>query len=117
MSDCIFCKIAAGKIPAEILGEKPSWLVVRDITSQTPIHLVVFPKEHIPRLTGKYVNGSMMFEFLGETILQVAASFADNLGLNDYRLIINNGPGAGQRVPHLHVHILGGWPEGQIPDI
>lgn len=110
--DCVFCKIVAGELPAERVHELPSWLAIRDTNPQAPVHVLVFPKEHVQRYTERFQSGCC-----GEYLPRVLEDVAKTLGLKDYRLIINNGPGAGQDVPHLHVHILGGWPEGQIPPI
>ena len=115
--DCVFCKIVEGKIPAVKVSEKPSWIAIRDINPQAPQHILVFPKEHVPRLTAKFADGEVRVEYYGDTLLRVVADIAQTLGLTDYRIVINNGPGAGQEIPHLHAHILGGWAEGEWPRI
>ena len=110
----LFEKIAAGKIPADIVYETDDMLAFRDVNPQAPVHVLVVPKRVIPRLAqAKPVDESM----LGKLLL-AAAKVAADLGLaaGGYRVVINNGPDAGETVPHLHLHVLGGrplaWPPG-----
>ncbi len=110
----LFEKIAAGVIPAKIVGEGVDWIAFHDADPQAPVHFLVVPKRPIPRLSASLPNDSTL---LG-TLLAAAASLARQEGLQDsgYRVVINSGPDAGESVPHLHVHVLGGrhmtWPPG-----
>jgi histidine triad (HIT) family protein len=114
MSKTLFEKIAAREIPAAIVYEDDLVLAIRDINPQAPTHVLIFPKKVIPRIAEA---GPEDHKVLGPILLK-AAEVADKLGLKKggYRLVINNGPDAGEAVPHLHVHILGGrkmnWPPG-----
>lgn len=109
----VFEKIAAREIPAAIVSEDADTIAFRDIKPQAPTHLLVTPKKPIPRLSEA---GPEEAELLGRTLLAAAAA-ARQAGLTGgYRLVINNGPDAGETVPHLHIHVLGGralaWPPG-----
>ena len=110
----LFEKIAAREIPAQIAYEDELVLAIRDINPQAPVHLLIFPKRAVPRIAEATPDDHKL---LGHLLLK-AAEVAGQLGLNEggYRLVINNGEDAGEAVPHLHVHILGGrhmaWPPG-----
>src|ERR1017187_89664 len=114
MSKTLFEKIITREIPAAILYEDDLVLAFRDIKPQAPTHVLLIPKKPIPRLAEA---GTEDHQVLGHLLLK-AAEVADKLGLKQsgYRLVVNNGPDAGEAVPHLHVHILGGrkmeWPPG-----
>ena len=114
MSKTLFEKIVAREIPANIVYEDDLVLAFHDIKPQAPVHVLIIPKQPIPRVAEA---GPDDHEVLGHLLLK-AAGVADQLGLKQsgYRLVINNGPHAGEAVPHLHVHILGGrpmaWPPG-----
>ncbi len=114
MSDCIFCRIINREAPARIVHEDETALAFEDIHPQAPVHILVIPKTHIPALD-KAPRGSE--ELLGHLLL-VARDLARAKGVaaGGYRLVVNNGPNAGQAVDHLHVHLLGGrpmsWPPG-----
>ena len=114
MSKTLFEKIIAREIPATIVYEDDLVLAFRDIKPQAPVHVLIIPKKSIPRLAEA---GPEDHKVLGHLLLK-AAEVADKLGLkkNGYRLVVNNGPDAGEAVPHLHVHVLGGrqmtWPPG-----
>jgi histidine triad (HIT) family protein len=114
MSRTLFGKIIAREIPAAIVYEDDLVLAFRDIKPQAPVHVLIIPKKPIPRLAEA---GPEDHKVLGHLLLK-AAEVADKLGLKKggYRLVINNGPDAGEAVSHLHVHILGGrkmnWPPG-----
>jgi len=114
MSKTLFEKIVAREIPAAIVYEDDLVLAFHDIKPQAPVHVLIIPKKPVPRLAEA---GPEDHKVLGHLLLK-AAEVADKLGLkkNGYRLVINNGPDAGEAVPHLHVHILGGrqmtWPPG-----
>ena len=105
MSDCLFCKIVAGEIPSTKVYEDDSVLAFRDIAPQAPTHVLVIPKAHISGCDGVTVENSAVVAHIFEVIPAIAKSE----GLtNGYRVVSNCGPDAGQTVPHLHFHILGG---------
>jgi histidine triad (HIT) family protein len=109
--DCVFCSIAAGRIPADIVLENDAVVVFRDVHPQAPTHLLVIPRQHIPTLN----------EATPETVAAlyaagVEAARAEGCAERGYRTVINVQRSAGQSVWHLHLHILGGrpmhWPPG-----
>jgi exodeoxyribonuclease-3 len=104
MSKTIFEKIIAREIPAQIVYEDDLVLAFRDITPQAPTHVLIIPKQPIPRIAEA---GPADHQLLGHLLLK-AAAVADKVGLKSggYRLVINNGPDGGESVPHLHCHIL-----------
>ena len=110
----LFEKIITRKIPADIVAEESTWIAFRDIEPQAPTHLLIVPKKPIPRLSEATPQDS---ELLGVLML-AAARVAREQGLEEsgFRIVINNGSGAGEAVPHLHIHLLGGrtmtWPPG-----
>ena len=114
MSKTLFEKIAAREIPAQIVFEDDLVLAIRDIKPAAPVHVLIVPQKPIPRIAEAKPDDHKV---LGHLLLK-AAEVAKSLGLNEggYRLVINNGPNAGESVPHLHLHILGGrhmsWPPG-----
>ena len=113
MSKTLFEKIAAREIPADIVYEDDLLLAFRDIKPQAPVHVLIVPKQSIPRLADARPEDHKM---LGHLLLK-AAELAAKLGIKEtgYRLVINNGPHAGESVPHLHCHLLGGRPLGWPP--
>ncbi len=113
MSDCIFCKIAAGEIPSQKAYEDETVLAFYDLDPQAPVHVLVIPKAHIPSAGAVTPENSAVVAH----IFEVIAKLADELGLKDgFRVVTNCGVSAGQSVPHLHFHLLGGrdftWPPG-----
>ena len=114
MSKTLFEKIAAREIPATIVYEDDQVLALQDIKPAAPAHVLIVPKKPIPRIAE--ATGADQ-QVLGHLLLK-AAEVAKQLGLTQsgYRLVINNGWDAGESVPHLHCHILGGrplsWPPG-----
>jgi histidine triad (HIT) family protein len=113
MSKTIFERICAREIPAQIVYEDAQVVAFRDINPQAPTHVLVVPRQPIPRLAEATAADQAL---LGHLLL-TAAELARRLGLTGgYRLVINNGPDGGESVPHLHVHLLGGramgWPPG-----
>ena len=105
MSDTIFGKIVAGEIPSEFLYEDDHCIAINDVNPQAPVHVLVIPKQGIPRLVDAQAQDQ---ELLGHLLL-AAGKVAQQLGVADaFRLIINNGAGAGQTVFHLHLHIIAG---------
>jgi histidine triad (HIT) family protein len=114
MSKTLFEKIIAREIPASIVFEDDRVLAFKDINPGAPTHVLIVPKKPIPRIAEAQAEDHQV---LGHLLLK-AAEVAKQLGLTQggYRLVINNGPDAGESVPHLHLHILGGrrlaWPPG-----
>ncbi len=105
MSACLFCKIIAGEIPSTKVYEDEQVLAFRDIAPQAPTHILVIPKTHISGCDGVNSENSAVVAHIFEVIPQIAA--AEELK-GGYRVVSNCGPDAGQTVPHLHFHILGG---------
>jgi histidine triad (HIT) family protein len=114
MSATLFEKIIAREIPAQIEYEDDKVLAFRDIKPQAPVHVLIVPKKPIPRIAEAQPEDHQV---LGHLLIK-AAEVAARLGLQEtgYRLVFNNGPHAGEAVPHLHCHIIGGramsWPPG-----
>lgn len=112
-ADCLFCKIAAGEIPADIVHETETTLAFRDIEPQAPTHVLVISRHH-------HVTVADLAAAEPQTavdVINAAAAVAEKEGLDDgYRLVFNSGAGANQLVPHVHAHVLGGrrmgWPPG-----
>ena len=110
----LFEKIIAREIPADIVYEDDLVLAFNDINPQAPVHVLVIPKKLIPRIAEAEPEDHQV---LGHLLLK-AKDIAADLGLheNGFRLVINNGKDAGESVPHLHLHVLGGramtWPPG-----
>jgi histidine triad (HIT) family protein len=108
--DCLFCKIVAGEIPAPKLYEDQDFICIRDIRPQAKTHLLLLPKEHIASLDAAFPeNGEARTATLGR-LFEVGTKVARQYGLlpSGFRAVINTGPGGGQTVFHLHLHILGG---------
>ncbi|TMD96601.1 MAG: histidine triad nucleotide-binding protein [Chloroflexi bacterium] len=112
--DCLFCRIAAGTIPATIVHSDDEVVAFRDINPQAPTHVLVVPREHI--VSAAELTPAQ--DHLWGRLLHVAQSIADDEGQTDagYRLVTNVGRNGGQTVPHLHLHLLAGrrmtWPPG-----
>jgi histidine triad (HIT) family protein len=112
MSDCLFCKIVQGEIPAESVKENERFVAFRDINPQAPTHVLAIPRKHIASL-----NEATDAELIGDLML-FARDIAKEEGLADagYRVVLNTNAGAGQTVFHIHAHVLGGrplqWPPG-----
>ena len=114
MADCLFCAIVAGEIPATLVGETDRVLAFRDINPQAPIHVLVISKEHYPDVAALAAADSAL---LGEIVTQVhQVAAAEGVSESGYRVVFNTGEQAGQTVPHVHAHLLGGrsltWPPG-----
>ena len=106
MSDCLFCKIAAGEIPSDCVWNDENVYAFRDIAPQAPVHILVIPKEHIESVSALDDSNSRAAARCLEVIAKLAASepqLADG-----YRIISNVGENGGQSVKHLHFHLLGG---------
>ena len=113
-SDCIFCKIVAKEIPAQVAYEDPGVVAFHDINPQAPVHIQIIPKQHIARVSELTTQ---TLPIVGK-LMQVANQLAGEFKISEpgYRLVINCNAGAGQSVFHLHLHLLGGrpmrWPPG-----
>ena len=111
---CIFCRIARGEIPAEVLHEEECLLAFRDVSPQAPEHILLIPREHIVSVDHLADEDALL---AGELLI-AARDLARRVGLSEdgYRLVTNIGADGGQSVGHLHVHLLGGralsWPPG-----
>jgi len=112
--DCIFCRIVAGDIPAEVLLETEHSLVFKDVNPATPVHYLAVPKKHLATLNDLSEEDR---EIMGDLCL-CAARAAKQLGIDQagYRLVVNTNQAAGQVVFHIHCHLMGGrafgWPPG-----
>jgi len=113
MADTIFTKIIKKEIPADIVYEDDISLAFRDVNPQAPVHILIIPKKPIPKLNDADISDQ---ELLGHLMI-VAQKVADLEGVGEgYRLVLNNGVGAGQLVWHVHFHLMAGrplkWPPG-----
>ncbi|MGE5275760.1 MAG: histidine triad nucleotide-binding protein [Acidobacteriota bacterium] len=109
--ECLFCRIAAREIPSKKVFEDDRVYAFEDIAPKAPTHILVIPKKHIARLSDAAAEDAPL---VGEVAAR-AAAIARDKGLGHYRLVLNNGEGAGQSVFHLHFHLLGGRPLGWPP--
>ena len=110
--DCVFCRIVAGEIPADIVFQDGKLLAFRDIKPQAPTHILIIPKAHIASLND---IASKHQALLGRIIL-LARDLAEKEGISDkgYRLSVSTGADGGQLVPHIHFHLLGGRKLGDM---
>ncbi len=108
--DCIFCKIAAGEIPSKKVYEDERILAFHDIEPKAPVHVLVIPKEHLTGAAVITAENAAVVAHIFATVPQIAKT----LGITDFRVVTNNGADAGQTVHHLHFHILGGAPLGEM---
>lgn len=113
MADCVFCKIVAREIPAELLHEDERVIAIPDISPQAPTHVLIVPRRHIASL----MDAEGTADLYGH-IVDVGRRLAQRLGVANggFRLLVNTGSDGGQAVPHVHFHLLGGralgWPPG-----
>lgn len=112
MSDCLFCRIARGEIPATKVLESDTSLAFRDIAPQAPVHVLVIPKRHMASLEAAD-DAATLAELLA---MARDVARAEGLAAGGYRCVVNTGDDGGQTVHHLHLHVLGGrrmqWPPG-----
>ena len=114
MSDCLFCKIRDGEIPADLVYQNDEVLAFNDVNPQAPTHLLIIPKKHVSTVNDVNQEDEVMMGKLFSAAKQIAAE----KGLSDdgYRLVVNCNEGAGQTVFHIHMHLLAGramtWPPG-----
>ncbi len=116
MSDCVFCKIGAGEIPAKVVYRDEDVVAIEDVNPQAPTHLLVMPVQHYATLreaaAAKSKGGP-----LAARLVELAAQLGTDLGgSKGFRLVVNTGPDGGQTVDHVHLHVLAGrhmtWPPG-----
>jgi histidine triad (HIT) family protein len=114
MTECLFCRVIAGEVPATVVHRDDQLTAFRDIRPQAPTHILIVPNVHI---TSTNELAAEHVELMGG-IVQLAAELARQEGIagGGYRLVVNTGPDAGQSVGHFHLHLLGGrrlgWPPG-----
>jgi histidine triad (HIT) family protein len=109
---CIFCRIARGEIPAQMVMNSKEIAAFRDLNPQAPVHVLIIPKKHVASLddaNDSNLVGQMM-------MLAAAIARQEGIAKSGYRTVINTGKDGGQSVDHLHIHVLGGramsWPPG-----
>lgn len=112
--DCLFCKIAAGEIPAELVYESDDVVAFRDINPQAPTHVLVIPRTHIATINDIEEGHQALVGSLYSAAQRIAAD--EGIAEAGYRAVMNCNEGAGQSVFHIHLHVLGGrpmsWPPG-----
>ena len=108
---CLFCRIVAGEIPAQVVAQNEHAVAFRDLNPQAPLHVLVVPRAHVASL-GEATDATM----LGQVAL-LAAQVAREAGYGErgFRTVVNDGPDAGQTVRHLHMHVLAGRQLGCPP--
>ena len=113
-SDCLFCKILSGDIPAELVYESDTAVAFRDINPQAPTHVLVIPRKHISTINDITAEDEAIVGSLYTAAREIAA--AEGIADDGYRAVMNCNEGAGQSVFHIHLHVLGGrpmsWPPG-----
>jgi histidine triad (HIT) family protein len=113
MPDCIFCAIAAGDIPSDIVLETDGVVAFRDVNPQAPVHVLVVPRRHVEHVHAMEPGDPLLVELVG-ALQQVAER--EGIATSGYRVVANVGTDGGMSVPHLHFHVLGGrrlgWPPG-----
>ncbi len=114
MTDCIFCKIAGGEVPTELVHEDDEIVAFHDLNPQAPTHVLVIPRRHIPTLLEAGEGDAGLLGRLQTTAVEIARRLG--LDRDGFRLVTNCLEGAGQSVFHIHLHLLGGrrlgWPPG-----
>ena len=110
--DCIFCKIINKEIPSSIVYEDDKVLAFNDIAPQAPVHIIVIPKKHVSSVAE--LDDMKVIRDLYSVMKRIAEE--KGIAKTGYRIVVNHGKDAGQAVPHLHFHLLGGrplsWPPG-----
>jgi len=113
-SNCLFCKILSGHIPADIVDESETAIAFRDINPQAPTHLVIIPRKHIATINDIVEEDEVIVGSLYSAAREIAA--AQGIAEDGFRTVMNCNEGAGQTVFHIHLHLLGGrpltWPPG-----
>ncbi len=112
--DCLFCKILAGDIPADVIYESDAAIAFRDVNPQAPVHVLIIPRQHIATINDLDASDAATVS----SMIMAAKEIARDEGLADdgYRIVMNCNQAAGQSVFHIHLHLLGGrslaWPPG-----
>lgn len=106
MDSCIFCKIVSGEISSAKVFEDDTVVAFRDVNPAAPTHVLVIPREHVERVTGLSADSAALLGHLLLVGAKVAA--VEGIDASGYRMLLNQGPDAGQLVDHLHLHVLGG---------
>jgi histidine triad (HIT) family protein len=113
MSDCLFCQIVEGRLPARIVYQDSTAMAFEDLHPQAPVHVLVIPRKHFASLDQATEDDEQV---IGHLHLIAARIAAERKITGGYRTLFNNGAGVGQSVYHLHLHVLGGrkmtWPPG-----
>ncbi len=113
-SNCLFCKILAGEIPADIVYESETAIAFRDINPQAPTHVLIIPRKHIARINDIGEDDQSIVGSLFSAAREIAT--AEGMADEGYRAVMNCNEAAGQTVFHIHLHLLGGrdlhWPPG-----
>jgi len=112
MTSCLFCRIVAGEIPAEVVHETKRTLAFRDVNPKAPVHVLVIPKDHHENAGALAAADPSLAGEVLRAAAEVAA--AEGLAEDGYRLLFNTGPHSGQEVFHVHGHVLGGRPLGPM---
>lgn len=110
--NCLFCRIAAGEIPAQKVYEDDELIAFKDIRPAAPVHLLIIPRQHVTSLIEADASHEAL---LGRMLTLAPRLAAENGATNGFRTVINTGPDGGQEVYHLHVHVMGGprpWKHG-----
>lgn len=113
-SDCVFCRIIAGELPAHVVDRDDDWMIFTDVAPAAPIHLLAIPTRHVSGIAATLDEGPGLVADLARAL----SGYARRAGIEEdgYRLVINQGRDGAQTVPHLHVHLLAGrllgWPPG-----
>ena len=114
MSDCLFCRIVRGEVPSDRVHEDDEVIAFRDIAPRAPTHVLVIPRRHIASAAELTVADGPLLGRMFEVLAGIARQ--EGIERRGYRVVTNVGPEAGQSVPHLHLHLLGGrpmsWPPG-----
>lgn len=112
-ADCLFCKIAAGEIPAAFAHRDDDVIAISDVNPQSPVHMLVMPVKHVRNYAELMESGQPQ---LVSHLFEVAARLGAESGADGFRAVVNSGPAGGQTVDHLHIHVLAGrqmeWPPG-----
>lgn len=101
---CVFCRIVRGEVPAAVVNRADGFVAIEDIAPKAPVHVLVIPERHLE----SFREVTAFSEQESKRLLDFVAETAARVGLRDYRVVVNVGPGAGQTVFHLHWHVLGG---------
>jgi histidine triad (HIT) family protein len=114
VSECLFCGIATGQIPATVVVDAKRTIAFRDLNPQAPLHVLVIPRDHFPDVAALAAAGDGLLDEVVATAREVAQ--AEGVEASGYRLVFNTGQDGGQTVGHVHAHVLGGrpmtWPPG-----